>query len=99
MPADFRLPRMAACPTPDRGDPADPATMALLAEVRQRFLPNTVLALKKPGEESMLPLLEGRTLLDGKAAAYVCENYACKLPVTNAQELGKLLDRGSQNAK
>jgi len=71
----------------------------LLAEVRQRFLPNTVLALKKPDEVSLLPLLEGRTLLDGKPAAYVCENYTCKLPVTNAQELGKLLDRGSQNAK
>ncbi len=70
------------------GDPADPATQALLAEVRKRFLPNTVVALKKPEEESMLPLLEGRTLVDGKPAAYVCENYTCKLPVTNAADLG-----------
>lgn len=73
------------------GEPADPATQLLLAEVRKRFLPNTVLALKKPDEESMLPLLAGRTLVDGKATAYVCENYACKLPVTNAKELGKRL--------
>lgn len=74
------------------GDPADPATQALLAEVRGRYLPHTVLALKQPGAENPLPLLEGRGLVDGKPAAYVCENFACKLPVTDVVELGKLLD-------
>jgi uncharacterized protein YyaL (SSP411 family) len=70
----------------------DPATQALLAEVRRRFLPHAVVALKEPDQESMLPLLQGRTLVDGKATAYVCENYACKLPVTSAEELAKMLD-------
>lgn len=74
------------------GDPADPSTQALLAEVRRRYLPHTVIALKQPGEENPLPLLEGRGLVDGNAAAYVCENFACKLPVTNAPALEKLLD-------
>ena len=74
------------------GDPADDATQALLTEVRKRYLPNTVLALKKPDDESMLPLLEGRNLVDGKPAAYVCENYACKLPVTIGEKLAALLD-------
>ena len=73
------------------GDPSDEGTQALLNEVRKRYLPNTVLALKTPNEESMLPLLEGRNLVDGKPAAYVCENYACKLPVTTADELATLL--------
>ncbi|MCB9149761.1 MAG: thioredoxin domain-containing protein [Caldilineaceae bacterium] len=73
------------------GDPQEAATQALLDQVRQRYLPTTVLALKRPNEESMLPLLEGRTLVDGKAAAYVCENYACQLPVTTAEALGRLL--------
>ncbi len=75
------------------GDPADAATQALLAEVRSHYLPTTVLALKQPGEESYLPLLEGRGLVDGKPAAYVCENYACKLPVTDVEALGKLLEK------
>jgi hypothetical protein len=44
------------------GDPADPATQSLLAELRHRYLPNTVVALKRLGEESVLPLLEGREL-------------------------------------
>jgi len=70
----------------------DPATAALLAEVRRRFLPHAILALKEPEQESVLPLLQGRTLVDGKATAYVCENYACKLPVTSAEALATMLD-------
>ncbi len=75
------------------GDPEGADTAALLQVVRSRYLPTSVLAVKRPGEESMLPLLEGRDLVNGQAAAYVCENYACKLPVTNVQALAGLLDR------
>jgi len=74
------------------GDPAGAATQALLAEVRRRYLPHTVLALKRPGEESLLPLLEGRTLVDGQPAAYVCENYTCRLPVTTAAALATVIE-------
>jgi competence protein ComEA len=31
--------------------------------------------------------------IDGKAAAYVCENFTCKAPVTLTEELRKLLTR------
>ena len=75
------------------GDPDDEATRALLAEVRQRYLPTTVLALRQPGAETMLPLLAERGLVNGQPAAYVCENYACKLPVTTPEALAALLDR------
>ncbi|MEZ4861968.1 MAG: thioredoxin domain-containing protein [Caldilineaceae bacterium] len=75
------------------GDPVLAATQALLAEVRKRYLPNTVMALLRPGEASMLPLLAERTLIDEKPAAYVCEAYTCKLPVTSPAELGKALYR------
>ena len=78
------------------GDPVDAGTQALLAAVHGRYLPHTVLALKRPGEESMLPLLQGRTLIDGHPAAYVCENYACRLPVTTPEELGQILDGGAR---
>ncbi|MBI3960414.1 MAG: thioredoxin domain-containing protein, partial [Chloroflexi bacterium] len=73
------------------GDPNDPATQSLLAVVRRRYLPHTVVALKRPGEENPLPLLEGRGLVDGKPAAYVCENFACRLPVTDVEALERLL--------
>jgi hypothetical protein len=73
------------------GDPEDAATQALLAEVRRRYLPNTVIALKRPGEESVLPLLQGRSRIDGKATVYVCEHYACQLPVTDVAGLAQRL--------
>jgi uncharacterized protein YyaL (SSP411 family) len=56
--------------------------------VRSRFRPHLVLA---GGEADGVPLLEGRTPVDGKAAAYVCERFACKRPVTGTDELEELL--------
>jgi uncharacterized protein YyaL (SSP411 family) len=57
--------------------------------VRDRFRPHLVLA---GGEPDGVPLLEGRTPVDGRAAAYVCENFACKRPVTTPAELQELLE-------
>ena len=37
-------------------------------------------------------LLGGRGAVDGKATAYVCRNYACELPVTDAEALGRQLE-------
>jgi uncharacterized protein YyaL (SSP411 family) len=56
--------------------------------VRARFRPHLVLA---GGDPDGVPLLAGREPVDGRAAAYVCENFACKLPVTEPAELEELL--------
>jgi uncharacterized protein YyaL (SSP411 family) len=56
--------------------------------VRERFRPHLVLA---GGEPDGVPLLEGRGPVDGRAAAYVCEHFACKQPVTEPEELAALL--------
>jgi uncharacterized protein YyaL (SSP411 family) len=60
----------------------------LEAVVRARFRPHIVLA---GGEAGGVPLLEGREPIDGRAAAYVCERFACKAPVTEPEELERLL--------
>ena len=56
--------------------------------VRERFRPHLVLA---GGEPDGVPLLEGREPVDGRAAAYVCERFACQRPVTDPAELDALL--------
>jgi uncharacterized protein len=58
--------------------------------VRSDFRPHVVLAGARGGADGV-PLLEGRTPVDGRAAAYVCENFACRQPVTDPEELRALL--------
>jgi len=62
---------------------------ALEQVVREAFRPHVVLA---GGEAKGVPLLEGREPVDGRAAAYVCERFACRRPVTEPDELRALLD-------
>jgi uncharacterized protein len=70
--------------------------LGMLAEVvRRRYRPTVVLAGMAPGDttaEAAVPLLAGRTPVDGKPAAYVCENFACQLPVTEPDALERQLD-------
>ena len=40
-----------------------------------------------------IPLLEGRDLVDGRAAAYVCRDLVCERPVTDAAGLRAALGR------
>jgi uncharacterized protein YyaL (SSP411 family) len=56
--------------------------------VREAFRPHLVLA---GGPADGVPLLEGRTPVDGRAAAYVCERFACQRPVTEPDELRAML--------
>jgi uncharacterized protein YyaL (SSP411 family) len=73
-----------------------PETKALLKEVRRHFLPKTILLLadaaegqKFLGEEN--EAIRAMSLVEGKPAAYVCENFTCKAPVTDPKQLGDLL--------
>jgi hypothetical protein len=35
------------------------------------------------GPDDEVPLLAGKTLVDGEPAVYRCERFACQLPVTD----------------
>jgi len=70
------------------GEPGKPDAEALLRTVRGRYLPRRAVAC---GVDSDLPLLRGKTLLSGRAAAYLCREYACEAPTADAGELGRLL--------
>ncbi|MGZ4126044.1 MAG: thioredoxin domain-containing protein, partial [Actinomycetota bacterium] len=77
------------------GDPSAPETRALAREVTvERFVPNHVLAVAGPGDADTaerVPLLAGRSQVDGSPTAYVCEHFACNLPVTSPAELAAQL--------
>jgi uncharacterized protein YyaL (SSP411 family) len=58
----------------------------LAATVRAAFRPHLVLAAGPEGSEEP-PLLQGRAAADGRPAAYVCENFTCRLPLTDPTDL------------
>ncbi len=62
----------------------------LVAVVRSAHRPNLVLACGREGTE--LPeLMRGRSAVEGRAAAYVCENFTCRMPVTDPADLAAAL--------
>ena len=79
------------------GDPAYQDTRELLRQVNTRFLPNKILLLADGGAGQQqlahwLPFVAGAHRMKGRATAYVCENYVCKLPSADPQMLARLLD-------
>src|SRR6266404_3023549 len=75
-----------------------PETKALLKEVRRHFLTKTILVLadgaegqKYLGEKN--EAIRAMSPVDGKPAAYVCENFTCKAPVTVPKKLAELLSK------
>jgi uncharacterized protein YyaL (SSP411 family) len=56
----------------------------LAAELGKRYLPNRIEARVQPHQASDSPLAEGKALVNGAAALYVCRNFACAAPVTDA---------------
>ena len=73
-------------------------TKALLKEVHRHFLPNTIVILadanggqKYLGETN--EAIRAMSPVEGKPAAYVCENFTCKAPVTDPKALSELLTK------
>jgi uncharacterized protein len=78
------------------GDSDSPETKALLAEAHGHFLPNKVLLLADGAEGQRYlgeknEAIRAMSMVGGKPAAYVCENFACKAPVTAVDEFRSLL--------
>jgi hypothetical protein len=78
------------------GTPSAADFQSLLRAARGSFEPRLVVAGGPWSEAGAVPLLRGRSLLEGRATAYLCEHFACKLPVTSAEELLAQM-RGSLN--
>ncbi|HEV2891578.1 MAG TPA: thioredoxin domain-containing protein [Frankiaceae bacterium] len=76
------------------GDPADPATRALLDTAWRSTSPGAVVAFDGGQSEAHrgdVPLLFDRPLVGGRPAAYVCRGFACAAPVTDPAGLAEAL--------
>lgn len=78
------------------GDREEKRVHELLGEIRMHFLPHATVLLAD-GAEGQLFLAEKNEAIramrpvDGKPAVYICENFSCKAPVTEATALRELL--------
>ena len=64
---------------------------ALAARARQEAAGGTVVVAGPPSGAAGVPLLAGRDLVDGRAAAYVCHGFVCDRPVTTGDEVAAAL--------
>ena len=77
------------------GDVEGRDTKAMLRQLRSRFIPSKVVIVRPPGAsapiDAICPFSKSHTTVDGKATAYVCLNYSCKLPTTDVDTMLRLL--------
>jgi uncharacterized protein len=79
------------------GDPAAQDTNSLYEVVRHRYRPTTIVVPVVPQSldktAALLPWIAGMKMVDGRATAYLCRDFTCESPTTEAGELARLLDR------
>ena len=80
------------------GDLDDAATQEMIATIRDLYLPNTVV-LHRPDEPNpeiadIAPFTQAQTTIDGRPAAYVCQNFACQRPVESVEALREEVSGG-----
>ena len=79
------------------GERGRPDTLALRRVIARRYLPFAVRLHVEPGASQemlgeLLPFVASMRMLDGRATAYVCADFACRQPVTEPQALAAELD-------
>ena len=77
------------------GERDAPDTRRLLDALHSRFVPNRIVLLvdgqSRPALARYVPVVADMTALGGRATAYVCENYTCKLPTADVEAFLQLL--------
>lgn len=77
------------------GEKENEQTKRLIDIVNKNFLPYSVVVVKDTASDDDLkelaPYTEGQEMVDYKATAYICENFACRKPITDSSELEKAI--------
>jgi uncharacterized protein YyaL (SSP411 family) len=74
------------------GDIQDAGFGKMIEVIHKRYLPRIVLAAADPSMEGIPGLLVDRDQIEGKATAYLCQAFACKLPTTSPEELARQIE-------
>ncbi len=77
------------------GDDVEDAS-EFVDEINRHFLPDTVIAFAghRAADEvgsGLVPLTEGKVAIHGTPTVYICENYTCKAPITELEDLRRVL--------
>ncbi|NIP30803.1 MAG: DUF255 domain-containing protein [Candidatus Dadabacteria bacterium] len=76
------------------GDKNSNDTIDMINSLRSKYIPNKVVLLKDNDSISnVAPFTKAQKQLNGKATAYVCLNYQCKLPTNDSDQMLKLVDK------
>jgi uncharacterized protein len=74
------------------GNAGAPDAQPLIAAIFRTYLPNRIIMQQADASASLGgPLLEGKTMLEGRPTVYVCQNYTCRAPVSDVAELVRQL--------
>ena len=78
------------------GEPDAEGTRAFLEVVRSGYRPNLAVlqhSVESDGVlEELAPFVAGQVPIDGRTAAYFCQDFACQAPTTDPGELQRMLD-------
>lgn len=74
------------------GNPKHQDSIEMLSLTGRTFLPNMVLLLKEDDSiEALAPYTKEMSAINGKATAYVCQNFSCNMPTTEISEMMRML--------
>ena len=79
------------------GNPEQIDTKAMLQTINDVFLPHAVFHVNVQSNvqdelAKLVPFLADQKSLNGTATAYICENYSCQSPITDASQFAEILD-------
>jgi hypothetical protein len=73
---------------------------AFAAEINRHFLPHKVIISSMSGVTDdelpgLIPLIKDKVAIQGNPTVYICENYTCRTPITDLEDLKRVLSRRS----
>ena len=82
------------------GEPDDPGFSAIENAIREVYLPNRILAVNRRSDgASVHPLLAGKRTVGGAATLYICRNFSCQQPLTDASAAADALRQASTRSR